>query len=310
MNKTAIKNFAVAARVMLINAVTQCAFEYEVTKDGKNDPAQDTVNGRSLTAEEKSQRGQLIARIGTNGFEQTMEEAAYTWFNRFIALRFMEVNNYLPSHTRIFSDESGAFKPEVLSNAVDLNIEGLDRERVLDMLEKQENEQLYKYIIITQCNALNSGLPEMFEQIGGWTELLFPKNLLHDDSVIAKMVTEIPEEDWTEQVQIIGWMYQYYNTEPKDKVFADMKKNIKISAAAIPAATQLFTPDWIVRYMVENSLGRLWAEGHGKPAGAEWKYYLEEAEQEEAVKAELEKIRSEYKDLKPEDIKIIDEAVA
>lgn len=306
MNKTAIKNFAVEARVMLINAVTQLAYEFEVTENGTNDPAQESVNGRSLTAAEKNQRSQLIANIRQNGFTQTMEEAAYTWFNRFIALRFMEVNNYLPSHTRIFSDESGNFKPEVLSDAANVEIDGLDKELILELLENQENERLYKYIIITQCNALNKGLPEMFEQIGGWTELLFPRNLLREDSVIAKMITEIPEEDWRDQVQIIGWLYQYYNTEPKDKVFADLKKNIKISAQAIPAATQLFTPDWIVRYMVENSLGRLWAEGHGKPDDADWKYYLDEAEQEDPVKAELEKIRAEYKSIQPENIKIID----
>lgn len=306
MNKTAIKNFAVEARVMLINAVTQLAYEFEVTENGTNDPALESVNGRSLTAAEKNQRSQLIANIRQNGFTQTMEEAAYTWFNRFIALRFMEVNNYLPSHTRIFSDESGNFKPEVLSDAANVEIDGLDKELVLELLENQENERLYKYIIITQCNALNKGLPEMFEQIGGWTELLFPRNLLREDSVIAKMITEIPEEDWRDQVQIIGWLYQYYNTEPKDKVFADLKKNIKISAQAIPAATQLFTPDWIVRYMVENSLGRLWAEGHGKPDDADWKYYLDEAEQEDPVKAELEKIRAEYKNIQPENIKIID----
>lgn len=306
MNKTAIKNFAVEARVMLINAVTQLAYEFEVTEKGTNDPAQESVNGRSLTAAEKNQRSQLIANIRQNGFTQTMEEAAYTWFNRFIALRFMEVNNYLPSHTRIFSDESGNFKPEVLSDAANVEIDGLDKELVLEMLDNQENERLYKYIIITQCNALNKGLPEMFEQIGGWTELLFPRNLLREDSVIAKMITEIPEEDWRDQVQIIGWLYQYYNTEPKDKVFADLKKNIKISAQAIPAATQLFTPDWIVRYMVENSLGRLWAEGHGKPDDADWKYYLDEAEQDDPVKAELEKIRAEYKNIQPENIKIID----
>lgn len=306
MNKTAIKNFAVEARVMLINAVTQLAYEFEVTENGTNDPAQESVNGRSLTAAEKNQRSQLIANIRQNGFTQTMEEAAYTWFNRFIALRFMEVNNYLPSHTRIFSDESGNFKPEVLSDAANVEIDGLDKELILELFENQENERLYKYIIITQCNALNKGLPEMFEQIGGWTELLFPRNLLREDSVIAKMITEIPEEDWRDQVQIIGWLYQYYNTEPKDKVFADLKKNIKISAQAIPAATQLFTPDWIVRYMVENSLGRLWAEGHGKPDDADWKYYLDEAEQEDPVKAELEKIRAEYKNIQPENIKIID----
>ena len=306
MNKNAIKNFAVSARIMLIQAVTQKAFEYEVTENGKNDPSQAAVNGQSLTPSEQSQRAQLIAQIRAKGFAQTMEEAAYTWFNRFIALRFMEVNNYLPSHTRIFSDEDGNFKPEVLTDAVNLEIDGLDKALVLELLEQQKNEQLYQYIIITQCNALNEGLPEMFERIGGWTELLFPKNLLREDSVIAHMVKDIPEEDWNDQVQIIGWLYQYYNSEPKDKVFANLKKNIKISAADIPAATQLFTPDWIVRYMVENSLGRLWTEGHGKPENANWKYYLEEAEQEDTVKSELEKLRAAYREIQPEQIKIID----
>lgn len=306
MNKNAIKNFAVSARIMLIQAVTQKAFEYEVTENGKNDPSQAAVNGQSLTPSEQSQRAQLIAQIQAKGFASTMEEAAYTWFNRFIALRFMEVNNYLPSHTRIFSDENGNFKPEVLTDAVNLEIDGLDKELVLELLEQQKNEQLYQYIIITQCNALNEGLPEMFERIGGWTELLFPKNLLREDSVIAHMVKDIPEEDWNDQVQIIGWLYQYYNSEPKDKVFANLKKNVKISAADIPAATQLFTPDWIVRYMVENSLGRLWTEGHGKPEHADWKYYLEEAEQEDAVKPELENLRAAYREMQPEQIKIID----
>lgn len=306
MNKNAIKNFAVSARIMLIQAVTQKAFEYEITENGKNDPSQAAVNGQSLTSAEQSQRAQLIAQIQAKGFASTMEEAAYTWFNRFIALRFMEVNNYLPSHTRIFSDEDGNFKPEVLTDAVNLEIDGLDKELVLELLEQQKNEQLYQYIVITQCNALNEGLPEMFERIGGWTELLFPKNLLREDSVIAHMVKDIPESDWNDQVQIIGWLYQYYNSEPKDKVFANLKKNVKISAADIPAATQLFTPDWIVRYMVENSLGRLWTEGHGKPENANWKYYLEEAEQEDAVQADLENLRAAYREIQPEQIKIID----
>lgn len=306
MNKNAIKNFAVTARVTLIQAVTQKAFEYEITADGKNDPSQDSVNGQTLTAAERSQRAQLIERIRANGFAQTMEEAAYTWFNRFIALRFMEVNNYLPSHVRIFSDENGSFKPEVLTDAVNLEIDGLDKALVLELLENQENERLYQYIIITQCNALHEGLPEMFEHIGVWTELLFPKNLLREDSVIAHMVEDISEEDWQDQVQIIGWLYQYYNTDLKDKVFANLKKNVKISAADIPAATQLFTPDWIVRYMVENSLGRLWTEEHGKPEHADWKYYLEEAEQEDTVRAELKQLREAYREIQPEQIRIID----
>lgn len=306
MNKTAIKNFAVAARLTLIDAVTQRAFEYEVTENGRNDPAQDSVSGRALTAAEKNQRQQLIRRIQQSSFAEVMEEAAYTWFNRFIALRFMEVNGYLPTRIRVFTDENGAFKPEILVEASRLDFNGIDHDYIMELLDTQENDKLYKYLLIAQCNALNVGLPEMFEKIGGWTELLFPNNLLRSDSVIAKMVSEIPKEDWCDQVQIIGWLYQYYNTEPKDKVFADLKKNIKISAEAIPAATQLFTPDWIVRYMVENSLGRLWTEGHGKPDSADWKYYLEEAEQEDSVKAELEKLRAEYKNIQPEQIKFLD----
>lgn len=306
MNKTAIKNFAVAARITLIDAVTQKAYEYGVTENGKNDPAQTEVNGNALTTTERNQRSQLISRIQLNGFAQTMEEAAYTWFNRFIALRFMEVNGYLPSRVRVFTDENGAFKPEILSEAMNVEIDGLNREYVLELLDLQDNDELYKYLLITQCNALHDGLSEMFEKIGGWTELLFPNNLLRNDSVIAHMVEDIPEEDWTEQVQIIGWLYQYYNSEPKNKVFENLKKNVKISAENIPAATQLFTPDWIVRYMVENSLGRLWTEGHGKPKNADWKYYLDEAEQEDSVKAELEKLRTEYKSIQPEQIRFLD----
>ena len=271
MNKTAIKNFAVWARVTLITAVKQRAYEYEVTKDGTNDPSQEQVNGRPLTATEKLQRSQLIARINDKGFDIVMEEAAYTWFNRFIALRYMEVNGYIPARIRIFTNEQGEFKPELLSEAMNVEIDGIDRQYIFDLIDRQENETLYKYLLTAQCNALNKPLPELFEQIGGWTELLLPNNLLRTDGVLANMVSQIPEEDWKDQVQIIGWLYQYYNSEPKDKVFANLKKNIKISKDDIPAATQLFTPDWIVRYMVENSLGRLWAEGHEKPANADWK---------------------------------------
>lgn len=306
MHKTAIKNFAVWARTTLIEAVTQNAFEYEVTEHGKNDPSLELVGGRPLTELEKQQRRQLIDRIGQNGFMQTMEEAAYTWFNRFIALRFMEVNNYLPSRIRVFTDDTGAFKPEILSEAMSVEIDGLNREHVMELLESQDNEALYKYLLITQCNALHDGLPEMFETIGGWTELLFPQHLLRSDSVIDRMVADIPEEDWTDQVQIIGWLYQYYNTEPKEQVFARLKKNVKINKESIPAATQLFTPDWIVRYMVENSLGRLWTEGHPDFDRSEWKYYLEEAQQEASVQAELDKLRESYRGIKPEDIRVID----
>ena len=306
MNKTAIKNYAIRARVQLIEAVKQRAYEYEITEDGENKSGIKTVGDRLLTPDEIKQREQLIDEIRHKGYNQVMEEAAYTWFNRFIALRFMEVNGFLPSRVRVFTDESGAFKPEILKEAMTVDIDGLDRNKVFDLLDRQENEELFKYLIITQCNALNQGLPYMFEKISNWTELLFPANLLRSDSVIGRMVSEIEEEDWQDAVQIIGWMYQYYNTELKDDTFARLKKNIKISKERIPAATQLFTPDWIVRYMVENSLGRLWYEGHPYFDKSEWRYYLDEAEQEPAVEAEFQKIRSEYANIKPEDIKIID----
>lgn len=307
MNKTAIKNYASWARVQLIESAKQRAFEYEITENGENKANVDSIGGRLLSVDEKEQRKQLIAQIQRKGYSQVMEEAAYTWFNRFIALRFMEVNGYLPSKIRVFTDENGAFKPEILKEAMSVELDGLDRNKVLNLLDKQDNEALYKYLLITQCNALNTGLPYMFEKIANWSELLFPANLLRSDSVVARMVTDISEEDWTDQVQIIGWLYQYYNAEPKDKVFADLKKNVKISKENIPAATQLFTPDWIVRYMVENSLGRLWVEGHpNDELKANWKYYLEEAEQEPEVQAQLAEIRKEYAALKPEDIKVID----
>ena len=306
MNKTAIKNYAIWARVQLIEAAKQKAYEYAVT-DGENVRELNAIGGRLLTETEKKQRRELLDEIRRKGYQQVMEEAAYTWFNRFIALRFMEVNGYLPSLVRVFTDEAGAFKPEILKEAMTVELAGLDRAKVLDLIDKQDNDALYQYLLITQCNALNDCLPQMFERIDNWTELLFPKNLLRPDGVLGKMISMIPEEDWTDQVQIIGWLYQYYNTEPKDKVFENLKKNIKISKENIPAATQLFTPDWIVHYMVENSLGRLWVEGHpNEEMKKSWKYYLEEAEQEPEVQKQLSEIRKEYAKLNPEDIKVID----
>ena len=307
MNKTAIKNFAIWARVQLIESAKQRAYEYEITEDGENKTNVDAIGGRLLSNAEKDQRRQLIAQIHQKGYTQVMEEAAYTWFNRFIALRFMEVNGYLPSKTRVFTDETGAFKPEIMKQAMSVELEGLDRNIVLKLIDSQANDELYKYLLITQCNALNACLPTMFETIANWTELLFPNNLLRPDSVLGHMVSDIPEEDWQDAVQIIGWLYQYYNTELKDDTFAQLKKNVKITKERIPAATQLFTPDWIVRYMVENSLGRLWLEGHPNAELHDgWKYYLDEAEQERSVEDQLAKLREEYKTIKPEEVKVID----
>ena len=295
MDKNAIKKYAVWARRELIERVSQRALVYGITGSDSGDPNAESVNGHLLSQAEKRQRQALIRNINEKGYEQTIEEVAYTWFNRFAALRFMEVNGYLPSHIRVFTNDAGEFKPQILAEAIHLELDGLDMNKVYELESANKSEELFKYLLIVQCNALNSILPGMFQRIEDYTELLLPDYLLREGSVIEQMVTTIPEEDWTDQVQIIGWLYQYYNTEPKDKVFADLKKNIKITKENIPAATQLFTPDWIVHYMVENSLGRLWLEGHPNDAlKSEWKYYLDEAEQEPDVQAQLAAIRKEY----------------
>ena len=307
MDKNAIKKYAVWARRELISRVSQKALQYGISEKDCGDANADTINGHLLTAAEQKQRQALIAKIKKDGYQQVMEEAAYTWFNRFCALRYMEVNGYLPTRVRVFTDEQNNFKPQIIAEAIHLELDGLDMEKVYALKEENKTDELYKYLLITQCNALSSILPGLFQKIADYTELLFPDNLLREGSAIEQMIALIPEEDWTDQVQIIGWLYQYYNTEPKDQVFANLKKNIKISKENIPAATQLFTPDWIVHYMVENSLGRLWVEGHpNDEMKASWKYYLEEAEQEPEVQKQLETIRAEYAKLRPEDILCID----
>ena len=307
MDKNAIKKYAIWARRELIDRVTKRAAVFGVSKEDVGDPNADSVNGHLLSDAEKRQRQALIRRIEEKGYEQVMEEVAYTWFNRFAALRFMEVNGYLPTHIRVFTDDEGRFRPQILSEAIHLDLDGLNKPKVYQLKDGNQEEELFKYLLIVQCNALNGILPGMFQKIEDYTELLLPDYLLREGSVIEQMVTLIPEDDWKDQVQIIGWLYQYYNTEPKDKVFADLKKNIKISKEHIPAATQLFTPDWIVHYMVENSLGRLWLEGHpNNELKSKWKYYLDEAEQEPDVQAQLAEIRKQYAALKPEEILTID----
>ena len=307
MNKNAIRKFATEARRELISRVSQRALKYGISDKEVGNPNDDSVNGHLLSSTEKKQRAALIAQIKEKGYEQVMEEVAYTWFNRFSALRFMEVNGYLPTRVRVFTDENNAFKPQILTEAIHMELDGLDMEKVYAYKEANDDDELYKYLLITQCNALNSVLPGMFQKIADYTELLFPDNLLREGSVVQQMIELIPEEDWKDAVQIIGWLYQYYNSEKKDEVFTALKKNVKITKENIPAATQLFTPDWIVRYMVENSLGRLWVEGHpNDELKSQWKYYLEEAEQEPDVQAQLATIREEYKALKPEDILCID----
>ena len=327
MDKTAIKKYAVWARKELISRVAQKAQQYGITETEMVDAGADSVNGKVLSAEEMQQRRALIAQINEKGYQQVMEEVAYTWFNRFSALRFMEVNGYLPSHVRVFTDENNAFKPQILTEALHLELDKLDKDKVYALKETEQTEELYKYLLIVQCNALNSILPGMFQTIADYTELLLPDNLLREGSVIEQMISQIPEDNWQDAVQIIGWLYQYYNSEKKDDVFAALKKNVKITKENIPAATQLFTPDWIVRYMVENSLGRLWVEGHPDtktqllptpeeqaaytagsrdPEDTKWHYYLEEAQQEPQVQAQLSEISKQYADLTPEQIKVID----
>lgn len=307
MEKNAIKKFAVWARRELIERVSQKAMQYGIEKDTIVDDTADSINGKILTDTQKNQRKTLISQIKTKGYEEVMEEVAYTWFNRFIALRFMEVNGYLPTHVRVFTNEENNFKPQIIDEALHLDLDGLNIDKVYEFKNTNQTEELYKYLLITQCNALNSILPKMFQHISDYTELLLPDNLLHEGSIIEQMISTIPEEDWQDAVQIIGWLYQYYNTEKKDDVFAALKKNIKITKENIPAATQLFTPDWIVRYMVENSLGRLWVEGHpNDELKSSWKYYLEEAQQEPEVQEQLAKIRKEYATMTPEQIKCID----
>lgn len=306
MDKNAIKKFAIWARRELIERVSQKAMQYGIEKDNIA-PDADSINSKILTDTQKAQRKALIAQINAKGYEEVMEEVAYTWFNRLIALRFMEVNGYIPTRVRVFTDEKNKFKPQILDEALRLNLDGLNIDKVYEFKNANQTEELYKYLLITQCNALNSVLPRMFQRISDYSELMLPDNLLREGSVIEQMISTIPEEDWQDAVQIIGWLYQYYISEKKDEVFTALKKNVKITKENIPAATQLFTPDWIVRYMVENSLGRLWVEGHpNDELKSSWKYYLEEAEQEPEVQAQLEEIRKEYAAMNPEQIKCID----
>ncbi len=324
MDKNAIKKFAVWARRELIERVSQRAMIFGISAENVSDPNVESVNGRLLSQTEKNQRQALIRNIKEKGFEQVMEEVAYTWFNRFAALRFMEVNGYLPSHIRVFTNDAGEFKPQILAEAIHLELPGFDMKKVYDLENANKSEDLFKYLLIVQCNALNDILPGMFQKIDDYTELLLPDNLLREGSVIEQMVTTISEEDWTDQVQIIGWLYQYYIAEPKDERINTRKQ---YNDEDIPFVTQLFTSEWIVHFMVENSLGRLWLEGHpdsrnrmlptteeqkGFIAGHQekddfkWHYYLERVEQEPEVEAKLAEIQKEYANLKPEEILVID----
>ncbi len=343
MNKNAIKKFAIEARKKLIASVSDRAGMLGITAEGCSEPISKgidfevykTVAGTEVTLgrTQCEQRRKLKEQIEARGFEAVVEEVAYTWFNRICAIRFMEVNDYLPTRVRVLSSEKeGKNEPDIVTQAPDVDLDFTDKEReyILDCKMNNKLDELFKMLFIKQCNKLSEILPELFEATEDYTEMLLNISYTNKDDIIHMLVNQeagIPETDFnvssigedgqpTGQVEIIGWLYQYYNTELKDDTFAQLKKNVKISKERIPAATQLFTPDWIVRYMVENSVGRLWIE-HLRavdPAVNEkevaerfgWKYYLPEAEQEADVNIKLAEIRTSYKDLKPEDITCID----
>ncbi len=335
MNKNAIKKFAIDARNKLIASVTDKAGMLGITPDncseaitkGIDFEVYKTAAGTEVTLNKKQceQRRKLVDQINAKGFEVVVEEVAYTWFNRICAIRFMEVNDYMyPVRVRVLSSEkkstvSGLVKnePDVVTMAPDIDWDFTDKEReeIIDAKMNNRLDDLFRMLFIKQCNLLHEVLPGLFEETEDYTEMLLNISFTNEDDVIRMLVDGIDEKEFNittvgedgkaaGQVEIIGWLYQYYNTEPKNKAFA---KKGKITKEEVPAVTQLFTPDWIVRYMVENSLGRMWVEGHpDDELKSKWKYYLDEAKQEESVQQELDKIKAEYATLKPEDIKLID----
>lgn len=331
MNKTALKNFAIWARKKLISDITYSAGLLAVNENGIGEPLPQsrsdlqlfdigTKDYAEVKGERISQRNSLVSAIRAKAeeldnykvaFEYIVEEVAYTWFNRMIAIRFMEVNGYLP--IRVLSSESGKHEPDIVTTPFDAGLEftGEESGRIYELRDNNRLEELFRMLFIRECNHLHDILPELFEATNDYSELLLSLSYTDKDGVVFHLVNDISEDDFNiekeGQVEIIGWMYQYYNTEPKDKVFAALKKNVKITKENIPAATQLFTPHWIVRYMVENSLGRLWIEGHPDDDLRQcWEYYLDEAEQEPQVQAQLEEIRAGCREISPEDIRIID----
>lgn len=329
MNKNAIKKFAIDARNKLIASVTDKAGMLGITLDncseaitkGGDFEVYKTAAGTEVTLNKKQceQRRKLVDQIHARGFEAVVEEVAYTWFNRICAIRFMEVNDYMyPVRVRVLSSEKeGKNEPDVVTMAPDIDWDFTDKEReeIIDAKMNNKLDDLFRMFFIKQCNLLHEVLPGLFEETEDYTEMLLNISFTNEDDVIRMLVDGIDEKDFNiatvdengkaaGQVEIIGWLYQYYNTEPKNKAFA---KKGKITKEEVPAVTQLFTPDWIVRYMVENSLGRMWVEGHpDDELKSKWKYYLDEAKQEESVQQELDKIKAEYATLKPEDIKLID----
>jgi type II restriction/modification system DNA methylase subunit YeeA len=280
MNKAALKNLATNARRELLKKVEAKAMKIGITKANIKEADIESsdaifIDGRQLSKEEKIQRDKLITRIKQTSFSRVMEEVAYTWFNRFTALRFMEVNNHIPTKVRVLSSSNpDSTEPDMMKEALSLDID-IDKEYVYELKLNNNSEELFKYLIIKHCNDLNRSMPFMFKKIDDFTEILFPEGLLVKDSFLRYMTNtkEIQEKDWN-QIEIIGWLYQFYIAEEKERVF---KQKSKYKAEEIPFATQLFTPDWIVRYMVQNSLGRYWIESHTEHRDLleNWEFYLE-----------------------------------
>ena len=312
MNKANLKSYAPKARVDFIAAVTARANLLGISAAGtapaevRGDVA--IIDGREWPAKVSVQRDELIARIKHHGFEQTMDEVAYTWFNRFAALRYMEIHDYLDHGWRVLSSRDGGL-PEILRHASEVSLPGLNagRAREMQLAGNQDNE-LYKLLLVAQCNELSSVMPFLFERIDDETELLLPENLLRTDSIVAKLVESVPEEDWQE-IEVIGWLYQFYISEKKDQVIGKVVKS-----EDIPAATQLFTPNWIVQYMVQNSVGRLWLMANpSSTLASQWPYYIQPAEQTPEVQAQLDaliqtRIREDREALNPETITVLDPA--
>lgn len=319
MHDTAIKNFCIAARRDLMAEVALRAARFGIREDGYEPPAADVIDGRPLSVEERRQRAELIRRLGPadgpsyrEAYENLVDEAAYTWFNRLVAIRFMELNDRLPSHVRILSAEDGAFAPQVLREALDVAIEGVDAATVARLVSESEDEALFRYLFLAQCRELSACLPDVFEPVGAAMELLLPEGLLRQGGVVQRLVDDIPGADWTDGVEIVGWMYQYYVSERKDEVFASFKKGKKADAAALAPATQLFTPDWIVQYLAQNSLGRLWMQAHPESTlPSQMPYYIPDdlgAEGDAAESDVAAESGEKGPSRSPESIKVIDPA--
>lgn len=328
MDKPAIKKFAIWARNKLIADTKYRAGLVGVTETAVAEPlpqSNETVQffdvglpqPYRIEGDAVTQRQRFVAELNketakqgsyTAAYQTVVDKVAYTWFNRLIAVRYMEVNDLLPSRTRVLSSADGRAEPQIVTSPFDavLDYSPAEQQQIVNLKNDNKLDEAFRLLFLKQCAALGDCLPRLFEQVDDYMPLLLALSFTDKDGVVCHLVNDIPESDWQDAVQIVGWLYQYYNTEPKEQVFANLKKNIKISKENIPAATQLFTPDWIVRYMVENSLGRLWSEGHPDFDKSEWKYYLDEAPQEPQVAQQLADLRKEYAALTPEDIKCID----